>query len=76
MRTTKRTSSLNPAENFYEVTSGDSPSKLGLSMNAKGKWQPEFTLYFPTPDDVLERGPELAQQLAAALAERFPLAGD
>lgn len=70
MRTTQRTS---PAEehNFTEISTGDAPCSIELSMNAKGLVQPTIKLYYPDADTLERSGPDQARRIMDALTARF-----
>ena len=50
-------------------------SSVGFSVNAKGFVQPEVKLYFTTPEEAAERGPQMLANIYKALQDAgLPLA--
>lgn len=54
-RTTTRTNEHTPNDSFTEVTTGDAPSSVEISLTAKGQLQWSVKLYYDTPDAMLFR---------------------
>lgn len=52
-RITTRSSDGDPAQNFSEVTTGEAPCSVEVSVNAKGIAQWSLKLYFASPDELL-----------------------
>ena len=51
-RTTTRTNEHTPNDSFVETTTGDAPSSVEVSLNAKGNVQWSIKLYYPSPDEM------------------------
>jgi hypothetical protein len=65
MRETIRTTD-DGGQSYVETTSGDAPSSIEVSVNAKGQGQVSVKLYFPDPERLVR---DSRGMLAAALYE-------